>query len=202
MERRSAVRVGSVLLELCGVLQQVFICQFSGSHWPFLLKTSHGISWHCPGLDTTSHTNALASLFVYVWYTKSYDLQRYLSPKEVVTVKKYTCSVVCFEVWASLDQFAESGFLCVCSAAQAYNSSLCRQSRTMCFAVVLWCCGVEVMTEGESLPGVHVTLSLWLFLSYCFPQPFSSSVCLHSSLALNLNAIFTCFSVTFASLSI
>lgn len=41
---RSAARVGSVLLELCGVLQQVFIYQFSGCRCPVLLKTSHGIS--------------------------------------------------------------------------------------------------------------------------------------------------------------
>lgn len=49
VEWRRAARAGSVLLELCGVLQQVFICQFSGCHCPSLLKTSHGISWHCHG---------------------------------------------------------------------------------------------------------------------------------------------------------
>lgn len=55
-EWRSAARTGSVLLELFGVLQQVFICQFSGCRCRALLKTSHGISWRCHGLDTTSHT--------------------------------------------------------------------------------------------------------------------------------------------------
>lgn len=63
---RSAARVGSVLLELCGVLQQVFIYQFSGCRCPVLLKTSHGISWHCHGVDTTSHTYTRTRVSVYV----------------------------------------------------------------------------------------------------------------------------------------
>lgn len=182
--------VGSVSLELCGVFQQVFICQLSGCCCLALLKTSHGISWRCRGLDTTSHTYTCACVCL---RHKSYDPQRYPSPKRVVTVKKYTCSIVCFEVWATLDLFAENWLLCVCSAAQAYNSPLCGQSGTMCFAVT---CGVEVMTEGESLPAwrachfvcVALPLCISAFLSP-FPHLFvylSVCLCWHSSLSLAL----------------
>lgn len=141
-EGRIAKRVGSVLLKLCGVLQQVFICQFSGCRCPALLKTSPGISWRCHGLDTTSHTYALTRVSV---RHKSHMIRlRYLSPKRVVTVKNTHVVFVCFDVCATLDLFAESWFLCVRSAVglQAYNSPLCRQSRPMCFAVA---CGVVVL---------------------------------------------------------
>lgn len=57
--------------------------------------------------------------------------------------QKYTCTIVCFEVWAALDLFAESWFLCVCSAVQAHNSPLCRHREGPC--VLQSFCGVVVL---------------------------------------------------------
>lgn len=88
--------------------------------------------------------------------------------------------IVCFEVWSTLDLFAKCWrFLCIRSAVQAYNKPLCRRSRPMCFAVA---CGVVVLKWWlkESLLGLHVTLSPWLFLSYCisaFSQPLFPHMC-------------------------
>lgn len=169
-----------VLFELCGVLQQVFICQFPGCCCPFLLKTSHGISWRCHGRDTTSHTHThVHTLYTYVYVcdTKSYDLQIFITKKKSSCCQKSTCRTVCFGVGATLNPFAESWFLCVCSDVQSHNSPLCRQSEPMCFAVT---CGVVVskwwLRERACLASVSFCLrgssplSLYLFFS-AFPPP-------------------------------
>lgn len=168
-----------MLLELFDAPQQVFICQFPDCCCLALLKTSHGISWHCHCLDITSFSHTHKNT-----HTDTYPIPVYCCDTEVTwsqvlfsikdgCCQKYVSSIACSEFWSTLDPYAD-WFLCTCSAVQAHNGPLCRLSGPMCFAVA---CGVLVLKwwlRGESAwracHFVSVALPLWEHI--CFTQPF------------------------------
>lgn len=192
---------GRVLFELCGVLQQVFICQFPGSRCPLLLKTSHGISWRCHGLDTTSHTYTHLHVCLCLWHKVPWSADIY-HPNEQLLSKVH----MQYCLFWSLSHFGSvcwSWFLCICSDVQTYNSPLCRQTGSMCFAVT---CGVVVskwwLRERACLACMSFCLrgsshlSPYLFFSASSPHLTVSActpVCLHSSHFIFLPSSLFCF---------
>lgn len=162
--------------ELCGVLQQVFICQFSGCRCPALLKTSHGISWRCHGLDTTSNTHTLTRVSVYVCDTESYDLQRYLSPKRVVTVKNTHVALFVLKSEPLWIRVLKVDF-CACVLLYRPIIAHCAGRAGPCVLqslVVLWCWSDDWEREPAWRASHFVSVALPLLVHICFSQPFFS----------------------------
>lgn len=181
-------------------------CASAGFHLPVLWLPLPGlienIPWNFLTLPWPRHhfTHTYMCACVFLWH-KSHMILGILSPppkKRVVPVKNYTCSIARFEVWSTSDLYAESWFLCTCSAVQAYNNPLCRQSGPMCFAVA---CGVVVLKwwlRGRvylacmSLcPRGSSSLRLYLLFSALFFLTCLSFCCrLRSSLSFTLIPIY------------